>query len=146
MRTAYKNYNVKTTYQTGLLQKPLQPRHRFFANLGYNTPLTEKGAQWRFDYTLHTIGRQRLPDTSSSPAEFRLDEFSQSYSLMNTQITRAFSSKFELYAGIENITNFRQDNPIISAEDPFGPYFDTSIVFAPILGRMVYTGFRYTLN
>ena len=146
LRTAYKNYNVKTTYQTGLLQKPLQPEHRYFANLGYNSPLTDSGSQWRFDYTLHVVGRQRLPDTSSSPPEFRLDEFSQSYALMNTQITRVFSSKWELYAGIENITNFRQSNPIISAEDPFGPYFDTSIVFAPILGRMYYTGFRYTLN
>ncbi len=145
LRTAYKFYEVKTQYQTGLLQKPLLPRHRFFTNLGYVSAPSEKGSQWRFDYTLHTVGSQRLPDTASSPEEFQLPAFSDSYSLMNTQITRVFSRQWELYVGLENITNFTQEDPIVSADDPFGAYFDTSIVFAPIMGRMYYAGFRFTL-
>lgn len=146
LRTAYKYYDVETDYQTGLLQKPLQAKHRFFANLGYETALNERGAQWKFDYTLHTLGEQRLPNTSTSPDEFRLEEFSEPYSLMNAQITRVFSSKLELYAGVENLTNFTQSDPIISANNPFGPYFDTSIVFAPVIGSMYYAGFRYRIN
>ncbi len=43
------------------------------------------------------------------------------------------------------MTNFTQGNPVLGAEDPFGAYFDTSIVYAPIMGRMFYMGFRYKL-
>jgi outer membrane receptor protein involved in Fe transport len=145
LRTAYKFYDVRTDYNSGNLQKPLQARNRFFANLGYNTQLTEKEGQWRFDYTLHSLGKQRLPDTSSNPEAFRLPAFSDPYSLMNAQVTRAFSKKFEVYVGAENITNVTQPDPVLAANDPFGPYFDTSIVYAPVLGSMYYVGFRFNL-
>ena len=145
LRTAYKYYDVKTDYSDGLLQKPLQAQHRFFANVGYQTPLKENGGQWKFDYTLHTQGKQRLPNTDVNPPEFRLGEFAGGYSLMNAQVTKVFSKKFEIYVGGENLTNFRQKNPVLSAENPFGPNFDTSIVYAPIMGRMFYGGFRYKL-
>ncbi|MEO1010239.1 MAG: carboxypeptidase-like regulatory domain-containing protein [Bacteroidota bacterium] len=143
LRTAYKLYDVKTDYLSGRLQKPLLAQNRFFANLGYITTPTEKGAQWRLDYTLHTLGRQRLPDTSTNVEAFRLPGFSKAYSLMNAQVTKVFSHRFEVYLGGENLTNFRQDSPVLGANDPFGPNFDTTIVFAPIMGRMFYTGFRY---
>jgi outer membrane receptor for ferrienterochelin and colicin len=144
-RTAYKFYDVETDYQNGTLQKPLQAQHRFFANLGYITEPNERGSQWRMDYTLHTVGKQRLPNTSANPLEFRLGEFSPAYSLMNAQITKVFSDNFELYVGGENLTNFTQANPVVAAENPFGTNFDTTMVYGPIMGRMFYTGFRYKL-
>ena len=144
-RTAYKYYDVKVNYSTGLLQKPLQPEQRFFLNLGYETPIKQNGSQWRFDYTFNRIGIQRLPYTSSNPEEFRLDEFSSPYSLMSAQVTKVFNNSFEIYAGAENITNFKQENPVLGSQDPFGPYFDTTIVFAPVLGSMYYAGFRVKL-
>jgi outer membrane receptor for ferrienterochelin and colicin len=144
-RTAYKFYDVETDYQNGTLQKPLQAQHRFFANLGYITEPNERGSQWRMDYTLHTVGKQRLPNTSANPLEFRLGEFSPAYSLMNAQITKVFSDNFELYVGGENLTNFTQANPVVGAENPFGTNFDTTMVYGPIMGRMFYTGFRYKL-
>ena len=64
---------------------------------------------------------------------------------MNAQITKVFSKKFELYVGGENLTNFKQRNPVLGADNPFGANFDTSIVYAPIMGRMFYTGFRFKL-
>lgn len=143
LRTAYKFYDVKTDYQSGRLQKPLQARHRFFANLGYNTEATEKGSQWRFDYTFNALGEQRLPSTSANPVEFQLGDFAEGYSLMNAQVTKVFSKKFEVYLGGENLTNFRQDNPVFGSQDPFGTNFDTTIVYAPIFGRMLYAGFRF---
>jgi len=145
LRTAYKYYDVKTDYRDGFLQKPLQAQHRFFANLGYETEVKEDGSQWRFDYTVHTVGKQRLPNTDVNPPEYRLEDFSTSYSLMNAQATKVFSNKFEIYVGGENLTNFRQKNPVLGAENPFGANFDTSIVYAPIMGRMFYAGFRYKL-
>ena len=145
LRTAYKYYDVNTDYRSENLQKPLQAQHRFFVNVGYETEITEKGSQWRFDYTVHTLGKQRLPNTDVNPPEFRLSEFSEGYSLMNAQVTKVFSEKFEIYLGGENLTNFKQNNPVLSAENPFGSNFDTSIVFAPVMGRMFYGGFRYKL-
>ncbi len=146
VRTAYKYYDVNTDYRSGNLQKPLLAQHRFFVNLGYETELAQNGSQWKFDYTAHTLGKQRLPNTDVNPPEFRLGEFTKGYSLMNAQITKVFSQKFEIYLGGENLTNFRQSNPVLGAENPFGANFDTSIVYAPIMGRMFYAGFRYKLN
>ncbi|MGB5497948.1 MAG: TonB-dependent receptor [Maribacter sp.] len=145
LRTAYKYYDVKTDYQTGLLQKPLQAKHRFFANIGFETTPKDNGSQWRFDYTLHALGEQRLPNTSSNPSEYQLGDYAEGYSLMNSQVTKVFSDHFEIYVGGENLTNFTQRNPVLGANDPFGANFDTSIVYAPIMGRMFYGGFRYKL-
>jgi hypothetical protein len=52
---------------------------------------------------------------------------------------------FEIYAGVENLLDFTQENPIIAADDPFGPYFDTSFIWGPTRGREVYAGFRFIL-
>ncbi|MET1258979.1 TonB-dependent receptor [Flagellimonas sp. DF-77] len=143
VRTAYKFYDVKTQYQTGLLQRPLTARNRFFANLGYETDVTDQGSQWRFDYTLHVVGPQRLPSTAANPIPLQLGDFSAGYSLMNAQVTKVFSKKFEIYLGGENLTAERQQGPVLSAGNPFSENFDTSIVYAPILGRMIYAGFRF---
>mgnify|MGYP003630299121 FL=1 len=145
LRTAYKYYDVKTDYKSGKLQKPLQAQNRFFANLGFETSAKDNGAQWRFDYTVHTLGKQRLPNTSSNPLAYQLKEFASPYSLMNAQITKVFTNAFELYFGGENLTNYTQDNPVLGADNPFGANFDTSIVYAPIMGRMFYAGFRFKL-
>lgn len=145
IRAAYKNYDVKTDYNSGSLQKPLQAKNRFFANVGYETVPKDNGSQWRFDYTLHAVGEQRLPDTSTNPTEYQLEAAAAPYNLMNAQVTKVFSKHFEMYVGGENLTNFMQDKAVLGADDPFGPYFDTSIVYAPIMGSMYYAGFRYKL-
>tara|TARA_R110002051_G_scaffold4043_5_gene21424 strand:- start:3565 stop:5847 length:2283 start_codon:yes stop_codon:yes gene_type:complete len=144
-RTAYKFYDVSTDYKSGNLQKPLQAQHRFFVNLGYETEAKDNGSQWKFDYTLHTLGEMRLPDTSAYSAQYQLGEYSSPYSLMNAQVTKVFSDKFEVYVGGENLTNEQQKNPVLGANEPFGPNFDTSIVYAPIMGRMFYGGFRFKI-
>jgi len=145
LRLAYKYYDVQTDYRSGTLQKPLQAQNRFFANVGYESNPKENGAQWKFDYTVHTLGEQRLPNTNENPPQFRLGDTAEGYSLMNAQATKVFSEKFEVYLGGENLTNFKQSNPVLGADNPFGENFDTSIVFAPIMGRMFYLGFRYKM-
>ena len=142
LRLAYKNYKVKTTYGTQTLQKPLQPEERFFANFEYRFENEEKGSQWKTDFTYHFVGEQRLPSNSRDGAGFA----SESYGLLNMQITRVFSKQFEVYLGGENLGNYKQLNPIISADDPFGSTFDTSLVYAPIFGKMFYAGLRFKLN
>ncbi|SHI68912.1 TonB-dependent receptor [Pseudozobellia thermophila] len=141
-RTAYKYYDVSTDYKSGRLQKPLQAQHRLFANLGYKTKMKENGSQWKFDYTLHSMGEKRLPNTASNPVAYQLAAYSSPYNHMNAQITKVFSNAFEVYVGAENLSNVQQDNPVLGADDPFGPNFDTTIIYAPIMGRMFYGGFR----
>ncbi len=145
LRASYKFYDVSTDYESGNLEKPLLAKNRFLVNLGYETKAKESGAQWKFDYTLHSYGEMRLPDTSSNPLQYQLEEYSAPYNHMNAQITKVFSSKFEMYIGGENLSNVKQNNPVISANDPFGANFDTTIIYAPIMGRMFYGGFRFKI-
>lgn len=146
LRSAYKYYDVKTDYISGNYQKPLQAKHRFFGNLEYETHIGEKGKQWKFDYTFNWIGRQQLPNTATNPINDRFPEFSPSYSLMNMQITRTFSSLFEVYVGGENIGNYRQEKAILGSKNPFGPNFDASIAYAPVFGQMYYAGLRLKIK
>ena len=147
IRTAYKYYDVKTDYLTGKLSKPLIPKHRFFANASYETP-TQEGefAKWKFDVTYNWLSEQRFASTASNPEAFRLPDESPTIGTLNAQITKVFSPKFEVYLGGENITNVRQQNPILGADDPFGPNFDTTFVYGPIFGSMYYAGLRFKIK
>ncbi len=144
LRTTYKYFDVKVDYESGTLDKPLQPSYRFFTNLNYETLMNENG-QWRFDLTANWLGRQRLPDTTSNPMEFQLPSSAPTYVLINAQITKVFSKKFEVYLGGENINNFTQSTPILAPNDPFGPYFDSTILYGPVLESAYYAGFRYKI-
>ncbi|CAL2102682.1 TonB-dependent receptor [Tenacibaculum sp. 190130A14a] len=136
-RFSYKFYDVNTDFVSGNLSKSLLAKHRFFANVSYETTKTLQQSNWKFDVTYNWIGEQRLPGSS---------EYTEPYNLMNAQITRVFSNSFEVYAGGENITNYKQSNPVLGSENPFGADFDTTIVYAPIFGGNFYAGLRYRLN
>ena len=146
LRLAYKFYDIETDYFSGKLSKPLTPNHRLFANISYETKKINDIKQWKFDLTYNFIGEQRLPDTSTNTVEYQLEEYSNSYSLLNTQITKVFTEKFEIYFGVENLTDLKQKNPILASDDPFGDSFDSTIIYAPIFGRMLYSGLRFKIN
>ncbi|NND63248.1 MAG: TonB-dependent receptor [Flavobacteriaceae bacterium] len=146
LRFAYKYYDVQTDFEMGRMEKPMIPKNRIFANLAYETEASAKGSQWKFDLTYNWLDSQLYANTEPSPVEFQLPERSPSISTLNAQITKVFSPNFEIYVGGENITNVQQDNPILSANDPFGPNFDSTFVYGPIFGSVYYTGLRYKLN
>lgn len=146
LRTSYKYFDIATDYLSGSFQRPLQAKHRFFMNVEYATHITDKGSQWKFDFTLNWLGKQQLPNTFSNPETDRLPSKSPSFSVMNTQITKTFSSVFELYVGGENIGNYRQEKAVLGASNPFGATFDTSMIYAPIFGQMYYVGLRYKIK
>ena len=54
-------------------------------------------------------------------------------------------TNFEIYMGAENLNNERQARPILSADQPFSSSFDSSLVYAPVFGRMMYVGLRFNL-
>ena len=78
--------------------------------------------------------------SATSPAVF-----APAFSNVNAQITKAFY-KWEMYVGGENLNNFTQKDPILSAKDPFSKNFDASMVWGPVIGRMVYVGMRYKIK
>lgn len=147
LRLAYKYYDVKTQYKSGKLEKPLVPTQRMFANAAYETEKNSKNSsQWKFDFTYNMLGKQRFSSTLSSPIQFQLPEYSPSVATINAQVTKVFSPKFEIYVGGENMTDVKQKNPILSSEDPFGSYFDTTMVYGPIFGSSYYAGLRFRIN
>ena len=119
---------------------------RLFFNFSYNGSVNEKGRSWKYDFTFNHIGEQRIPSTQDNPQQYRLPSISEKLNLINTQITRVFSESFQLYLGVENLTNYKQENAIISSDDPFGDYFDATYVYGPIFGRMTYVGLRYYIK
>jgi hypothetical protein len=142
VRLAYRFFDVKTTYDGQLLQKPLVARNRAFANIAYDL------SGWKLDYTINFIGEKRIPGTGENPLKYRMEERSPSYITMNAQISRSLgkTKMFDIYLGGENLTNYLQQHAIIASDQPFGNYFDASMVWGPVSGRLVYTGFRYTIK
>ena len=136
---AYKKYDVKSYYLSGLKEKPLQPRNIIFFNYGIESNKVNE-SNWKFDITYNRLGKQRLMLNPRDNYEFVDPHFS-----INSQITRVFSSKFEVYVGGENLNNYKQENPIIMANDPFNKNFDASIIHGPIFGSTYYIGLRYKI-
>lgn len=142
VRLAYRFFDVKTTYGDKLLQKPLTSQHRAFANLGY------EAGTWKFDYTISFNGSKRLPSTANNPEAYRLADNSPGYATMNAQVSKTIGKKFpvDVYVGGENLSNFIQSNAIVAADQPFSPYFDASMIWGPISGRMFYGGLRFKIK
>ena len=136
---AYKNYDIKLMYKEGLKEKPIQPKEIIFLNFGTESKkVGEK--HWKYDFTFNLLGKQRLMKNVRDKSEYVDPHFS-----INSQLTRIFSQKFEVYIGGENLNNYKQDNPIIFASDPFNKDFDGSIVHGPIFGSSIYMGFRFKI-
>ena len=140
IKSTFKNFDVKKQYDSGFKQNPLTPKNRFFTNIEASTNEKENGSKWKFDFTYNWIGTQRLP-SHTELVDFKGN--SPSYSLVNSQITRVLSNKFDVYIGGENIGGYTQSNPIIGGDDPFGADFDTSLIYAPIHGALIYVGLRF---
>jgi len=142
VRMAYRYFEVKTTYGNQLLLRPFTATHRAFLNLAWEVK------KWKFDHTTSYLGPKRIPGTGSNPAQYQLPGRSPAYVLMNAQVSRVVGKKYpvELYLGGENLTNFFQQDVIVAGENPFGPYFDASLVWGPVTGRMIYAGLRFKLK
>ncbi|WP_430812604.1 MULTISPECIES: TonB-dependent receptor [unclassified Carboxylicivirga] len=138
---AWRLNDVKATYTEGLKERPLISRTKGLLNLSYATPLKK----WQFDFTTQFNGEGRVPSTLANPVEYQRPGSFDPYQIMNAQITKYFR-KWNVYVGVENIGNFKQDDPIIAGDDPFGEYFDNSLIWGPIVGRRLYFGLRFSID
>ena len=133
------NYVMQTTNRI-LQEKALMSPHKALLSLSYAT----KFDKWKFNVSLQYHSKMRLPDMSSNPIEYQPTP-SKGYFMLNAQITKKYKG-WEFYIGGENLANQKQENPILSADNPYGDFFDASIIHSPITGVMGYIGFRYSMK
>lgn len=138
---AWRWNDVRQTIGGELREKPLSSRYKGLLTASYTTRMRK----WQVDYTLQYNGPGRIPSTMTNPEPYRRHDYFTAYPVMNAQLTKYFR-KWSIYVGAENITGSRQHDAIISAEDPFGEYFDATMIWGPVHGRKLYAGFRFALE
>ena len=129
---AFRYNDVKYTINGVLRDKPLTSRYKGLVTATYKTPLEI----WQFDLTLQINGDGRMPDGFGT---------FDAYPILNAQILKWFRWG-NIYIGGENLTNFKQKDPIIGCHDPFGENFDATMIYGPIDGIMVYGGIKWKLS
>lgn len=141
IRLAYRWLDVKTTYHGVLEEKPLTAIHRAFINLAYETK-----SHFKFDCTTQWFSSKRLPNTLQNPVAYQMPDRSPAYFQMSAQISKHWRTHWETYIGAENLLNYKQEQLFIDNAHPFSNYFDGSMVWGPVNGRMIYVGMRYQLK
>ncbi len=129
---AFRYNDVKTTINGVLREKPLNSRYKGLVTATYKTPLEI----WQFDLTLQINGDGRMPDGFGT---------FDAYPILNAQILKWFRWG-NIYIGGENLTNYKQKNPIIGCHDPWGENFDATMIYGPIDGIMFYGGIKWKLT
>ncbi len=135
---AWRLSDVKATYSGQLREKPLNSRYKGLLTASYAPGL----GKWQFDATLQLNGGGRMPDNHGNglwPERFK------AYEQVSAQITRFFRH-WSIYAGGENLTRFKQKNPIVSADNPWSSDFDATMIWGPLHGRIFYIGARINWN
>ena len=138
---AYRLTDAKTTYKGVRMEKPLTSKYKGLLTASYQTPL----GIWQFDATLQLNGGGRMP----TPYELGDGQLSWerrygSFEQLSLQVTRYFR-RWSIYVGGENLTNFKQKNPIIDAANPWGNNFDSTMIWGPVHGAKGYIGIRFNL-
>lgn len=147
VRLAYRMFDVQTKYKvTSILRpteiaKPFISKHRAFGNITQRTR-----NDWQFSTTATWYGPQRIAGAYTYQLNALSPIYSPHFYNWNAQVSKTFKKQFELYVGAENILDFRQENPIQEAANPFDQNFDAGLVWGPIFGRMIYGGFRWRLS
>ncbi len=141
-RLAYRYLDVEHKINGVLKSKPLTAKHRLLFNIGYTTGNYIESEGWALDLTLQWFGAKRIPSVTNSNGELLTRNVSPDFLIANTQITKRFELGLDLYLGIENLFDVRQEDPIIDPLNPNSDYFDASLVWGPVKGRMAYLGVR----
>ncbi len=122
----------------------------FMANyyLSYSFPIPQLSIDW----TGNLVSPMLL---STVPNDSRPGK-SPWFSIMNIQLTKKFTNGIEVYAGVKNLFNFIQKEPILRPFDPFNRQtgidnpnnyrFDTTYGFTSTQGIKGFVGLRYTLQ
>ena len=141
VKIAYKINDVRTTFRDVEKTAPLTAKNRGLFNISYATNFDK----WVFDITANYVGESRVPLHKNENQILIAEDFSETFYLYNCQVTKKFR-RFDVYLGGENLLSEMQENPIIDAENPNSEVFDASLVYSPIMGRLIYAGLRYKIK
>lgn len=145
-RIAYRYLDVQQNLGGVWLQRALNAQHRALVNIAYSTEQEVAGdPRTAYDLTVQWFGPKRIPSTATNPAGLQARSTSPAFALVNAQIARTLIAGLDLYAGVENLFDLRQDDPILDAAAPSSPFFDASLIWGPLGGRMLYAGLRWGL-
>jgi hypothetical protein len=133
VRVAYKWLQANAIYGGVMQAAPFLPEHRFLVNTGYETR-----NRWRVDVTANFFGPQRIPFHPAQ--EGVVNGQSPWYTMVNLQINKYLGERWEIFAGAENLLNYRQPAPILNADQPWSASFDGGLTWGPIFGRNLYAG------
>ena len=148
------NYNASFTLMDVFTeengqQKSLTYAPNYIGNWGatYNI----EAIRLSIGYTGNLVGPKRMPD--SYVQDFGRDRWSPTYTTHDLKLTKEFTSVnsengfgFEAYLSAENLFDYTQGSPLVDAQSPFGPDFDTIYTWGPILGRTFSLGARINLR
>ncbi|MBO7084097.1 MAG: TonB-dependent receptor, partial [Bacteroidales bacterium] len=140
---AFRYTDVKMTINDTLREKPFVNRYKGLLTLSY-APGT-----WQFDLITQFNGDSRVPSLAGNATAVKDGQDikeSPFYVIMNAQVTKKFGKHWEVYAGGENLLNYKQDHPIVSGSDPYGSDFDASMVWGPLSGIRGYLGVRFQVK
>lgn len=118
-------------------ERALTDRFKGVFNVQYATALR----RWVFDATVQLVGPARLPAQDGNPDN---DSHSPTHALIFAQVTRHLG-RLELYAGCENLADYRQHDALQSPENPYDAAFNSLNVWGPLMGRRFYLGLRFNL-
>lgn len=141
LKLSYRWYDVATTYDGVLRERPFTAPHRGLVDLAWESP----NERWRADASVNLFSSSRIPWTTANPEPYRFPRRAPAYATLHAQVTFIWRA-WEFYLGGENLTSAGQTRQIIAPEDPYGPYFDASLIWGPTVGAMIYGGLRYTLR
>lgn len=119
-----------------LVERPLVNRFKTLLNLQYATRMRK----WTFDVTAQLNGRSRIPQTEPDIPS----AYSPVYPMFYAQVSRRIKH-WDIYIGCENIGNYTQKHPILNADNPYSWYFNSSLIWGPLMGRKFYIGVRFNL-
>ena len=119
-----------------LVERPLVNRFKTLLNLQYATRMRK----WTFDVTAQLNGRSRIPQTELDIPS----AYSPVYPMFYAQVSRRIKH-WDIYIGCENIGNYTQKHPILNADNPYSWYFNSSLIWGPLMGRKFYIGVRFNL-
>lgn len=137
---AYRLNDTRVTTAGELRERPLVSRHKGLFTMSYATRFDK----WKFDFTSQYNGSTRLPLGIALHHAEPGQSYSPDYITIHSQITRKFK-KWDAYIGAENLTNYKQEHPVLGYEAPFAEGFDAGMIWGPVLGRMFYGGVRFTI-
>lgn len=137
---AFRYNDVRCTYGGELMEKPLQSRYKGLLTVSWKPMM----ALWQVDLTLQLNGPGRVPAYVDADGVLVASHDVPAYPQLNLQVTREFRH-FSLYVGGENLTNYRQPDPVVGAANPWSSCFDPTLVWGPVHGMMGYAGIRMNL-